>query len=153
MNIQKKIRRNEGMAKIYHANAEFYYDDKINEIRFGNFGYPKKVVESTSVDDYDAKALNNQKLAELNKNLLQKLNELKNIPDKKSKKRRKVREEIIKIRKEIESIEGNKANTEQFSKLNQQTQSPNVQKETTPLNGLNNKELEDKVDRLESLIL
>ena len=41
----------------------------------------------------------------------------------------------------------------QFSKLNQETQSSNVQKETTPFNDLNNKELEDKVDRLESLIL
>ena len=41
----------------------------------------------------------------------------------------------------------------QFSKLNQETQSPNVQKEITPVNDLNNKELEDKVDRLESLIL
>ena len=41
----------------------------------------------------------------------------------------------------------------QFSKLNQETQSQNDQKEITPVNGLNNKELEDKVDRLESLIL
>ena len=41
----------------------------------------------------------------------------------------------------------------QISKLNQETQSPNVQKETTSVNNLNNKELEDKVDRLESLIL
>ncbi len=41
----------------------------------------------------------------------------------------------------------------QISKLNQKTQSPNVQKETTSVNDLNNKELEDKVDRLESLIL
>ena len=41
----------------------------------------------------------------------------------------------------------------QISKLNQETQSPNVQKETTSVNDLNNKELEDKVDRLESLIL
>ena len=41
----------------------------------------------------------------------------------------------------------------QFSKLNQETQSPNNQKEITPVNDLNNKELEDKVDRLESLIL
>ena len=41
----------------------------------------------------------------------------------------------------------------QFSKLNQETQSLNVQKEITPVNDLNNKELEDKVDRLESLIL
>ncbi len=41
----------------------------------------------------------------------------------------------------------------QFSKLNQETQSPNVQKEKTFINDLNNKELEDKVDRLESLIL
>ena len=41
----------------------------------------------------------------------------------------------------------------QISKLNQGTQSPNVQKETTSVNDLNNKELEDKVDRLESLIL
>ena len=41
----------------------------------------------------------------------------------------------------------------QFSKLNQETQSPNIQKEITPVNDLNNKELEDKVDRLESLIL
>ena len=41
----------------------------------------------------------------------------------------------------------------QISKLNQETQSPNVQKETTSINDLNNKELEDKVDRLESLIL
>ena len=40
-----------------------------------------------------------------------------------------------------------------FSKLNQETQSPNVQKEITPVNDLNDKELEDKVDRLESLIL
>ena len=40
-----------------------------------------------------------------------------------------------------------------FSKLNQETQSPNVQKDITPANDLNNKELEDKVDRLESLIL
>ena len=41
----------------------------------------------------------------------------------------------------------------QISKLNQETQSLNVQKETTSVNDLNNKELEDKVDRLESLIL
>ena len=41
----------------------------------------------------------------------------------------------------------------QISKLNQGTQSPNIQKEITPINDLNNKELEDKVDRLESLIL
>ena len=41
----------------------------------------------------------------------------------------------------------------QFSKLNQETQSPNIQKEITTVNDLNNKELEDKVDRLESLIL
>ena len=41
----------------------------------------------------------------------------------------------------------------QISKLNQETQSPNVQKETTSVNDLKNKELEDKVDRLESLIL
>ena len=41
----------------------------------------------------------------------------------------------------------------QISKLNQETQSPNIQKEITPVNDLNNKELEDKVDRLESLIL
>ena len=41
----------------------------------------------------------------------------------------------------------------QISKLNQGTQSPNVKKETTSVNNLNNKELEDKVDRLESLIL
>ncbi len=41
----------------------------------------------------------------------------------------------------------------QFSKLNQETQSLNVQKEITTVNDLNNKELEDKVDRLESLIL
>ena len=41
----------------------------------------------------------------------------------------------------------------QFSKLNQETQSPNIQKEITPVNDLKNKELEDKVDRLESLIL
>ncbi len=40
-----------------------------------------------------------------------------------------------------------------ISKLNQETQSPNVQKETTFVNDLNNKELEDKVDRLESLII
>ena len=40
-----------------------------------------------------------------------------------------------------------------FSKLNQETQSLNVQKEINPVNDLNNKELEDKVDRLESLIL
>ena len=41
----------------------------------------------------------------------------------------------------------------QISKLNQETQSTNVQKEITSVNELNNKELEDKVDRLESLIL
>ncbi len=41
----------------------------------------------------------------------------------------------------------------QISKLNQETQSLNVQKETISVNDLNNKELEDKVDRLESLIL
>ena len=41
----------------------------------------------------------------------------------------------------------------QITKLNQETQSLNVQKETTSVNDLNNKELEDKVDRLESLIL
>ncbi len=41
----------------------------------------------------------------------------------------------------------------QFSKLNQETQSPNIQKEINPVNDLNNKELEDKVDHLESLIL
>ena len=41
----------------------------------------------------------------------------------------------------------------QFSKSNQEIQSPNVQKETTYVNDLGNKELEDKVDRLESLIL
>ena len=41
----------------------------------------------------------------------------------------------------------------QISILNQETQSTNVQKETTSVNDLNNKELEDKVDRLESLIL
>ena len=41
----------------------------------------------------------------------------------------------------------------QISKLNQETQSPNVNKESTSVNDLNNKELEDKVDRLESLIL
>ena len=41
----------------------------------------------------------------------------------------------------------------QISKLNQETQSPNFQKETISVNDLNNKELEDKVDRLESLIL
>ena len=41
----------------------------------------------------------------------------------------------------------------QISKLNQETQSPNVQKEITSVNDLNNKELKDKVDRLESLIL
>ena len=41
----------------------------------------------------------------------------------------------------------------QFSKLNQETQSLNVQKEIISVNDLNNKELEDKVDRLESLIL
>ena len=41
----------------------------------------------------------------------------------------------------------------QFSKLNQETHSLNVQKEITSVNDLNNKELEDKVDRLESLIL
>ena len=41
----------------------------------------------------------------------------------------------------------------QFSKLNHEIQAPNVQKEITPLNDLNNRELEDKVDRLESLIL
>ncbi len=40
-----------------------------------------------------------------------------------------------------------------FSKLSPETQSPNIQKEITPINDLNNKELEDKVDRLESLIL
>ncbi len=41
----------------------------------------------------------------------------------------------------------------QFSKVNQDTQSPNIQKEITSVNDLNNKELQDKVDRLESLIL
>ncbi len=41
----------------------------------------------------------------------------------------------------------------QFNKLNQETKSPNVQKEITPVDDLNKKELEDKVDRLESLIL
>ncbi len=41
----------------------------------------------------------------------------------------------------------------QISKLNQETQSPNVQKEIISVNDLNNKELEDKVDRLESLII
>ncbi len=41
----------------------------------------------------------------------------------------------------------------QFSKLNQETQIPTVQNEITSVTELNNKELEDKVDRLESLIL
>ena len=40
-----------------------------------------------------------------------------------------------------------------FSKLNQDTQSSKVQNEITSVNDLNNKELKDKVDRLESLIL
>ncbi len=41
----------------------------------------------------------------------------------------------------------------QFNKLNQETKATNVQKEITSVDDLNNKELEDKVDRLESLIL
>ena len=41
----------------------------------------------------------------------------------------------------------------QFSKSKQETQIPVIEKEAPPVNDLNNKELEDKVDRLESLIL
>ena len=41
----------------------------------------------------------------------------------------------------------------QFSESKQETQTPVIEKDTLSVNDLNNKELEDKVDRLESLIL
>ena len=41
----------------------------------------------------------------------------------------------------------------QFSKSKQETQIPVIEKKEPLLNDLNNKELKDKVDRLESLIL
>ena len=154
INTNKKINRNVGMAKMYHANAEFYYEDAINKIKFGDFGYTDtSSIKDASSKDADIKAKNNKKLAELNKDLLKKLNELKNLPDKKKKEKRKIREDIIKLRKEISSIQGdddnnaNKALKNMYDNLNKLRDDARIS-EKSVVNEENEKKKKELVEKI-----